>query len=573
MASDSAWSEGWQTGTNLATAQRERKEALTDEERRLHVADLYSKGQALSKVIPTLSGEKRQKAMDDLAGIESGIQQVYHPDNAPTFGEGALAKDWHHLANLIHRHRPIPGVDPSHTFRAETPVTPPAVTMPTPAGMPVYQWEAQLAMVPSPTAAPAAGAAAPKPAPPISRQQQRAQAQAQVRQDAARRAAEIDVESQGLSPEEEAKEKERITEQTDEANRQWALDWATKHGIPVDSAVYNDLVQHLAGLPQPKPKYKPLPGSKPYKGQDNLWYQNMQDEEGNIVERPLGANYQPPPSSRADRYAWSRDAQGRPFSVLLDPATNQVVKGSENYNVVPPPGMLEHVTTGTYHFVDQDNNVIAVPESRTTTPVFSGTAAAPARPAGAPARAAGAGAAPAGATTPIRTNGAATATPAAPAKPAAAPAAPGAGVGRVIGKKGTPALNKARAEHATWNGMASLADNMVTAPSSEKDVTFVLALIKAEAGRVNIQEIKSIFNAGGLGMAPERWMAAAKNGQLTPALRKQLQDIVHQRVTAAQAEVDDLIGGSAPTPASLNKQAKDNVDAGLSDEDFLKTVK
>jgi len=92
-----AFQTGWQAASSRNAERRERKQALSDEERQLHVSDLYAKGQALSKLIPSLSGEQRDTAMRQLTDIEQGIRSIYHPDNNP----GAVQKDWHLLTGLI----------------------------------------------------------------------------------------------------------------------------------------------------------------------------------------------------------------------------------------------------------------------------------------------------------------------------------------------------------------------------------------------------------------------------------------------------------------------------------------
>jgi len=61
---------------------------------------------------------------------------------------------------------------------------------------------------------------------------------------------------------------------------------------------------------------------------------------------------------------------GKITSVLLDPATNQVVPNSENPEIQPPSSMSGRVTTGFFHYTDNDGNVHAVPETHTSSPVL-----------------------------------------------------------------------------------------------------------------------------------------------------------------------------------------------------------
>ncbi len=67
--------------------------------------------------------------------------------------------------------------------------------------------------------------------------------------------------------------------------------------------------------------------------------------------------------------AWSKDKSGRIVSVDVDPQTNQTKPGTENYDLVPPPGMLEHVRTGEFSWQDADGNLHRTQTTTTTTPV------------------------------------------------------------------------------------------------------------------------------------------------------------------------------------------------------------
>jgi hypothetical protein len=583
MASDSAWSQGWQTGSAAAAAQRARKEQLTDEERQLHIKTLYERGNALSKVIPSLSGDQRDKAMQDLTDIEQGIQQVYHPDN-PHHGTPALARDWHLLAGLIHRDHfqkqpppPVPITSPGATFTPDAqtvtlPETPaygapalspwatPLDASTTPASLSAVRKVTQQPGTPAslPITLPSAPVTIPgtrQPSVGLATPEQRRQ---MAQRDAARKRAEIDVESAGLSPEDEQAQKDRLLEQSNDR----VIAWAKKNGI-TDPDALQELTEHLAGLPQPKPKFKPLPGSKPYKAGDGLWYQTMQDVEGNIVEQAMPRNYVPPPSTAGPVRAWKLDANGKYVSVLLDRQTNKIQPGSENYDLLPPPYLTQHISTGVYHFADEDNQIHEIPETRTSGPALGGGG-----------RPSGAAAAPSTAAAPAApATGAAPAAGAKPRAGGAAPAAPAAGGGaplvkgdRIIGTKGSEALNKARSDNASAVKIANLADDMVNDPSSEKDANFVMSLIRSESGRVNQKEIDMLFSAGGLAEGPERWAMKYGHGELPQTLRKQLQNLAKAQVKATQVAVDTLRGN----PQDLKQKAKDNVDAGKNDDQFLR---
>jgi len=89
---------------------------------------------------------------------------------------------------------------------------------------------------------------------------------------------------------------------------------------------------------------------------------------------------------------------------------------------------------------------------------------------------------------------------------------------------------------------------------SEADTQFILTLIRSEAGRVNQQEIASMFNAGGIAEAPERWVAKIGHGQLSPNLRKQAVDFTHAITKASNAAVKALEHGSDKDSESPGKR-------------------
>jgi len=178
MASSTAFELGWQSGRARNARRRERKEGLEDEERKQRVSDLYDKGHSLAKLIPSMTGEDRTKAMSDLTDIEQSIHQIYHPDSNP----GALQKDWHWLANLVTK-KPPP--KPVVSTRVEAGIPAETFTM---GGERI-----DMPAAPSYTAA----AIAPTAMTPTQRRI------AALRNEAAKRAG-IDVAAAGLSPEQEA---------------------------------------------------------------------------------------------------------------------------------------------------------------------------------------------------------------------------------------------------------------------------------------------------------------------------------------------------------------------------------
>jgi hypothetical protein len=182
MASEGAWNLGWQTGQNRATERRERRQALSDEQRQLHVTGLYGKGNAIAKTIPSLAegSAERQKAMGQLTDIEAELHTIYHPLNNP----GALQKDWRWLSELFARKRAAPA--PEVFAKTVAPGTPETT----------INMNGQTITLP---ATPAYSTARPQPQAMTPPQRQR-----MANRDAARQRAEQDVAAVGLSPEQEA---------------------------------------------------------------------------------------------------------------------------------------------------------------------------------------------------------------------------------------------------------------------------------------------------------------------------------------------------------------------------------
>jgi hypothetical protein len=177
MANQAAWQAGVDIASKNIDARRERKQALTDEERWLKVSSLYDRGNSIAKLVPSLSGNDRDRAMSQLTNIEQNIASIYHPDRNPN----ALRRDWHRLVGLIHK-SPPPGSVLAKTTEAGTPAA--SITM----GGDQVRLDAT----------PAYTTLTPKP-----EAMTKAQRQRMARRDEARQQAELDVASAGLSPEQE----------------------------------------------------------------------------------------------------------------------------------------------------------------------------------------------------------------------------------------------------------------------------------------------------------------------------------------------------------------------------------
>ena len=215
MASDSAWELGSQIASKNIAARRDRKDKLEDEARQQKVTDLYGRGKNLAISIRSMAQDDpaRQKAMDDLTSVEEDIKSIYAPHNG---GASALQRDWHLLAGLIHKSRPIPaaaGASFTATTSPGATFTPDAQTITLPE-TPAYlrSGAAPSAGAPaSPASSPITLPSAPVTIPKTTTGQVRslaamtpAQRQQYQRREQARTTAEQDVTAAGLSPEQTA---------------------------------------------------------------------------------------------------------------------------------------------------------------------------------------------------------------------------------------------------------------------------------------------------------------------------------------------------------------------------------
>jgi hypothetical protein len=260
VANDAAWNAGVELAQKNIANRRERKEKLADEERKTKVTDLYAKGDALSKLIPSMSGERRDKAMSDLTSIEQSIADVYHPNSNP----GALQKDWHWLSGMFGK-KPQAAAQISTTTEPGSPstnlqVSGSAVTLPGstynvsgPAGATTTSTTRDITLPAVDQSA--TGAAAPAfqrstftPATPYGRKQQE-------QRSAARKKAELDVAAAGLSPEEEAAVTGRKNLAViNQARKDFKA--ANPNATPAQEASFMaDVIQKTYGVTQ-KPVYK-----------------------------------------------------------------------------------------------------------------------------------------------------------------------------------------------------------------------------------------------------------------------------------------------------------------------------
>lgn len=112
---------------------------------------------------------------------------------------------------------------------------------------------------------------------------------------------------------------------------------------------------------------------------DGKYVPGLQVEEGEDTGKVIGPDGQaiddPEIMSKwKPRTGWAKDDQGKFYSFAIDPATNQPVKGTEDYTNLPPSQYLEKYKTGFYYWVDDSGGVHEVPHT-STSGVVSGSGA------------------------------------------------------------------------------------------------------------------------------------------------------------------------------------------------------
>lgn len=171
-------------------------------------------------------------------------------------------------------------------------------------------------------------------------------------------------------------------------------------------------------------------------GADNKEHIIWQRPDGSTYETVSGGEVRAPASVLKPRHAWSKDAQGRLYSVNLDPQTNQPVAGTENYAEAVPNSILPAtIKSGEFTFVDDQGRAWSVP--RTTVTTHTGGAGA----------GAGAGASTGSSSVSTHTSTAGKPTGATPTPATETPARPIHGA-RLIGSKGPTGQTKSRADAA-----------------------------------------------------------------------------------------------------------------------------
>lgn len=111
MASETAWSQGWQLGGQIASEQRQHKQMLADKELEMKTDQLGTQHAELTKKLAELkddgTGKPRagyDKVFSDLQKNAADIRETLHPDNNP----GAIAKFGHLITDKLGITKPAP---------------------------------------------------------------------------------------------------------------------------------------------------------------------------------------------------------------------------------------------------------------------------------------------------------------------------------------------------------------------------------------------------------------------------------------------------------------------------------
>lgn len=518
----------------------ERKHALSEEERQTaldeHNAALTNIQSQMQKVHPDTPewGTLR----DQLAQVHADRTALFHPDNGP----GAMA----HLGRMVWEH--VHG-KPQPTTLAATPAT----TLPSTAGVTTPELPAEAAQptgLPSQglQTAPSAGVTATTlppmpggvqlpgtPGMAVNARATPAQLKAQVAemravQDLAAGAPPAPVNpytqfhkyltDAGLSPED--------------------ADKAVKVQAGIEA---QPVASRTAGM-------KPL--SKPFKGPDGIYRQEFLDTEGNVVSREMDASYTPPPAAGGQGPKVGSFGDFMTAAFGAHPTAQQYAQGRRAW---AQSGAGTTSGTHTIQVPQPDGSIKAFTVETTSAKSFGGNIGLPStRQDIVP---------PASVATPSVAAPAPAPTPAVLRSRAAAVAAvpSGGGIvrsGEVIGGRLTPGQTKADEAVNAATQLVSTADDAAATPSAAKDKNLALAIIRGAAGRVNMQEFNIMTQRAGLANTLEAWANSATTGQLPADIRKQLVDLAHSSLRAAQAgQAQSRLppGQTVPTPGTFKQTA------------------
>ena len=296
-------------------------------------------------------------------------------------------------------------------------------------------------------------------------------------------------------------------------------------------------------------------------GADNKEHIIYQRADGITYESVSGGEVRAPASVLKPKQAWSKDANGRLFSVNLDPKTNQAIPGTENYDLAPPNNILPTtIKTGEFSFTDENGVLHRVPTTTITTHPGAG----------------GGGAGGGGGTTP-KTGGGGHGIPA-----GGSAAASGSGPGRVIGqtesadaKKIRSALIQTSEKSRTLSELLKTNEAYINAVHADpskatprQDLSLIVAAVRAmNPGSVRLpqKELELEMKAGSWGDRFRRAYDIASSGLLPADQRDDLFSIVKNETTNFGKDVAKdwkTNFPNRPLPAHLQRYAESSDDGG-----------
>lgn len=253
--------------------------------------------------------------------------------------------------------------------------------------------------------------------------------------------------------------------------------------------------------------------TKPDGSKMSVQHNTKSNEFADLAGKPLapeqltGATVVPKASGAGPIRAWKKKG-GKVVSVLVDRATNKEIPGSENADIQPPSNLAGRVTTGFFHYVDDNNQVHQIQETHTSMPAGAGI-----------------------------------------------PTTPGEAKDRILGTKISAPVNKAQSDFQEATKLASVADQVAQKPNDAvNQKRLAVALERASAGRFTTQALDYIIKAG-WGNTIEQWANNPTTGALPSDVLRQLVDGAHENLRGAQEALKVAHGPSAGggTPAAQFK--------------------
>jgi len=249
---------------------------------------------------------------------------------------------------------------------------------------------------------------------------------------------------------------------------------------------------------------------KPYQDhEDGKFYQEFTNAAGDVTREEV-QGYQAPASTGRPKTGWSKDKHGKFFSVMLD-NQNQPIPGTENYNVLPPAGLSGRISTGQYHWVDDQGAEHEEQTTRYSGPASAGVPNIPTTPAGAK--------------------------------------------DKILGYKRTADQNKASNDVVEATKLSKIADLVAQHPDDAlNQKRLAVALERASAGRFTTQALDYIKQIG-WGATIEQWANNPSTGALPARLVEQLVRGAHQNLEGAKTARDAAFqhGDTPPAASSTSK--------------------